>query len=108
MLEAGTTYAIVLRNVGVVKHEAVFGRDLKKTEGIPIDFETYLFRDVPVMIQGPGWEVEAFGTNEIELEAGEEAELLVTIPEDAVGEWEIACFIPGHYQAGMHAPLVIE
>ena len=107
-LAAGITYAITLRNIGVVKHEAVFGHDLVKTEGIPIDFSTYLFGDVEVMITGDDWEVEALGTREIELVAGHEAELLVTIPEDASGEWEIACFIPGHYQAGMRIPLEID
>jgi uncharacterized cupredoxin-like copper-binding protein len=31
-----------------------------------------------------------------------------TLPDEAIGTWEIGCFIPGHYQAGMLAPVVVE
>jgi uncharacterized cupredoxin-like copper-binding protein len=29
------------------------------------------------------------------------------LSEEAQGEWEIGCFVPGHYEAGMHAPLLV-
>lgn len=37
----------------------------------------------------------------LELEAGEHGELTVTFPEDTTFFTEVACLIPGHYEAGM-------
>ena len=37
---------------------------------------------------------------------GEEAEIVWTFGE--AGEFEFACLIPGHYEAGMHGPLAIN
>lgn len=44
----------------------------------------------------------------VNVEPGNEFLLHLFLPEDAAGEWEIGCFIPGHYQAGMKAPLIIN
>jgi len=40
---------------------------------------------------------------------GESARLTVTIPEDAVGEWEIGCFRGrgAHWDAGMRSTLMV-
>ncbi|MFB6285803.1 MAG: hypothetical protein ABEK03_04400 [Candidatus Bipolaricaulia bacterium] len=39
---------------------------------------------------------------------GNEFLLHIFLPDDATGEWEIGCFVSGHYQAGMKAPLIIN
>lgn len=39
---------------------------------------------------------------------GNEFLLHIFLPDDAAGEWEIGCFVSGHYQAGMKAPLIIN
>ena len=44
----------------------------------------------------------------INIETGNQALLHIFLPDDAAGEWEIGCFIPGHYQAGMRAPLIVS
>ena len=41
----------------------------------------------------------------LELEAGETGEMTVTFSDDETLFTEIACLIPGHYEAGMKAPL---
>ncbi len=108
VLEAGETYAIEFKNVGAVKHVAFIGREVVTEDGVAVGYATNLLEDVEVKLEGAGWEVEAPGFIELELEPAEEAELIVTIPESLKGEWEIGCFIPGHYQAGMKAPFVIQ
>jgi uncharacterized cupredoxin-like copper-binding protein len=30
------------------------------------------------------------------------------VPADRIGEWEMACFIPGHYEAKMKGEVVVE
>lgn len=35
-------------------------------------------------------------------------ETVVMDVELTPGEWELGCFEPGHYEAGMHKPLVVE
>lgn len=43
----------------------------------------------------------------VQVEPGETVEVTFTLPEDRAGEWEIGCFEPGHYEAGMHATLTL-
>jgi len=31
-----------------------------------------------------------------------------TFTDDQKGQWELGCFQPGHYEAGMKAPFVVE
>lgn len=44
----------------------------------------------------------------VNVEPSNEFLLRVFLPEDAAGDWEIGCFIPGHYQAGMKALLNVS
>jgi len=112
VLEAGVTYELIFKNVGAVLHEAMFGKGLKTDdEGNPAGYNENLFEDVEVKIEGDmaggEFEIEAEGLEEIEISPGDVLKVIVTIPEEKKGEWEIGCFIPGHYQAGMRAPLRI-
>ena len=110
VLKAGETYDIVYKNIGTVTHEAQFGRDPDMSSGVAHDYTVFLFGNSEVKAEG-SHEVEASeeeGLVEVKLEPGEEAEVIVTVPADAQGEWEIGCFIPGHYEAGMKAPVTVE
>lgn len=36
------------------------------------------------------------------------ATLTFKIPSDRKGEWEMACFVPGHYEAKMKGKIIIN
>lgn len=86
-LEVGKIYVLEFKNATDVEHNAHFGRDAD------LDHRRYN----ELLIDG------FFG---IELEAGEEGEVIVQVPGKP-GDWEIGCFITGHYEAGMVAPLKV-
>lgn len=44
----------------------------------------------------------------MEVEPGGFASVTFALPADRRGEWEIGCFVPGHYEAGMKATLVVR
>jgi uncharacterized cupredoxin-like copper-binding protein len=113
VLKAGETYELVFKNVGSVVHEAKFGKELKANdEGQPAGYLENLFEGVEVKIEGDmaggEFEIEAESLDEIDLSPGDILRVIVTLPEEEVGEWEIGCFVPGHYQAGMKAPIIVE
>lgn len=51
-------------------------------------------------------EMEHDDPNAVRLQSGEEDEIVWTFANE--GEFEFACLIPGHYEAGMHGPLVVN
>lgn len=108
-LQAGRRYALSIHNAGQMPHEIAFGRGRKAgAEGAAFaenllegaDAELY-FRDS----QGREAVAGASGFEELELAPGVTVTLLVTLPESAAGEWQAACFMPGHESAGMRLPL---
>ncbi len=108
VLQAGQPYELVFANVGTIEHEVLIGRELVVEDDAPDGYETNLLDAVVTDVFEDDWMVRMSGMIEFELEAGESLTLRVTVPEDLAGTWEIGCFIPGHYQAGMKAPFVIE
>ena len=44
----------------------------------------------------------------VEAQAGETFLMTFTLPEERRGEWATGCFLPGHYDAGMHGTLIVE
>lgn len=44
----------------------------------------------------------------VNVEPGNDFLLHIFLPDDAAGEWELGCFVSGHYQGGMKAPLIIN
>jgi len=34
--------------------------------------------------------------------------LIFKLPKTAMGQWEMGCFMPGHYQMGMKLPIIVE
>lgn len=108
VLDAGQSYLLTFANVGTMEHEVLIGQGLLTDDGIADGYETNLLDQVEMDVVGDGWFVEVAGMIEFELEEGEQITLKVTVPEALVGIWEIGCFIPGHYEAGMKAPFEIR
>lgn len=96
-ITAGERHLIRFENEGVVEHEVHFGRNP--------DLEARFYQE---NLFGPGGEHAAHGWMGLHLLPGESATLHIWIPEAQKGEWEIGCFMPGHYEAGQHAPFIVE
>lgn len=96
-IKAGEPHLIHLENEGQVEHEIHFGRDANVAEA---HYMENLF--------GPGGDDAMRGWLGLHLKPGESAKIHVFVPESKKGEWEIGCFMPGHYEAGQKAPLIIE
>lgn len=109
VLKAGRRYALSFTNTGQLQHEVAFGRGRKPGADGPAFAEKLLdgvdaelvFRDS----QGREAVASGAGFEELELAPGARVSLLVTLPESAAGDWELACFMPGHESAGMRLPL---
>ncbi len=96
-IHAGQRHLIRFENVGTVEHEVHFGRNP--------DLEARVYKE---NLFGEHGEEAALGFLGLHLLPGESATLHIWVPEDKKGEWEIGCFMPGHYEAGQRAPLIIE
>ncbi len=105
-------YKITFRKIGAVVHRVKFGRGLVVEEGVPFAYAENLFADILVKVRSTGEEtsfrVVASQLIELDLDAGEEIEVLFTLPTGKAGTWELGCFVIGHYEAGMHTALVIS
>jgi uncharacterized cupredoxin-like copper-binding protein len=109
VLEIGKSYALEFENIGKIKHEVLWGRTpIKTATGALEDYETNLFASTSAVVDSKGWEIVNAGLIEVVLEPGQTMEVIVTIPEEMKGDWEMGCFQPGHYEAGMHAAIVIQ
>ena len=51
-------------------------------------------------------EMEHADPNAVRLQPGESGEIVWTFGK--AGDFEFACLIPGHYESGMHGPLVVS
>jgi len=107
-IPAGKTVGIHLHNEGTVVHEFAIGRG-RTGEGyrevltakLPMDAFFY-YGEVKAEIEGA-----TFGPLEVD-KGIRDIWLRAKFPEALKGEWEIGCFVEGHYEAGMHAKLIIE
>lgn len=109
----GKVVGLRAANKGALEHEVAFGRELVYQEGRPDSFRQQLFKDllVDVFVYPAGKKVEVEtdgGVAAIEMEPGTELWVRVTFPPEVKGEWEMACFIAGHYEQGMTARFIIE
>lgn len=111
-LETGVPYRITFSNVGALTHRVKFGRGLIVEEGVPFAYSENLFTDLAVKVLGTGdltgFRVIADQLIELDLDAGKTVEVIFTLPLSAKGTWELGCFVIGHYEAGMRAPLVVQ
>ena len=120
-IPAGQPVTLVVRNVGKIPHEFMAGREAKDN-----DFEHDLFAGLHVNIRSganseaaPNDQMDAEseaghhgGDHEhgtmVEPEPGQTVYMDFTLPETKRGEWSTACFLPGHYPAGMHGTVIVE
>jgi len=111
-LPAGKTVGIHIHNEGQITHEVAIGRKVKTTaEGF--EFEQSLTELVPMDLffyyGAVKAEVEGATFGEIEVDAGvRDVWLRFAVPQELKGEWELACFVKDHYEAGMKAKIVFE
>lgn len=112
VLKAGRRYALTFENRGQLQHDVALGRGRERTPDGPRFAENLLagveaelvFRDS----QGREAAVEGSGFEELELDPGATLTLLLTLPDSAAGDWQAACFMPGHESAGMRLALRVE
>ncbi len=111
---AGETIEFVVTNAGVVPHEFRLSNADRIDDHIASGHEDHMDdgMDDDGMDGGmdDGDEAEAEGHLEdgdivMLLEAGETATVTVTFPDDTTLFTELACLIPGHYEAGMHTEI---
>jgi uncharacterized cupredoxin-like copper-binding protein len=116
-VKAGQEVRLDLVNEGTVVHEFMVGRDaMMMGHGTMLHgYETDFFGRGALPVQHKGEEYQVGSPEEIEetgwhveVEPGGKVDLAFTVSAENKGEWEIGCFTPGHYQAGMKGKLIVE
>ncbi len=136
-VRAGQTVEFLLKNSGDLDHEFMIGREVTVAmDGMATGFGHDFFEGLMPTVDPPEVGM-VMGSMEIEMDTdghddgsmdmdtdghddghhgfmvtrlpGETARVTVTIPADAVGEWEIGCFQDKgvHWDSGMRAILVV-
>lgn len=108
-LPAGKIVGIHIHNEGTVLHEIVIGRTVKKdgdyeqtlTELIPSDIFFY-YGTARAEIGGA-----TYGEVEVDKDM-RDVWIRLNVPENLKGEWELGCFVPEHYDKGMHAKIIFQ
>ena len=106
-LKAGTEYQLVLVNHASQEHEFLVGKG-RVTQGDEESFRENFFEDIDVNLTVGGVTIGTTDLEEIELEPNGQVTLDFTVPADRRGDWEMACFIPGHYDLGMHGTVKVQ
>ena len=92
-VQAGQTVRLMVHNAGKVPHELVLGTAEQIRE------------HAQQMKQGQAHDHHAAGAAAIQVEPGKTGELVIRFAQP--GRFEMACLIPGHYEAGMRGSLVV-
>jgi uncharacterized cupredoxin-like copper-binding protein len=98
MVEAGQTVRFNLANEGVIDHEFRLSNPHRIDEHIAAGHEDH----------GDTGHHEENPDIVVTLTPGETRSIDVTFPADTALFTEIACLIPGHYEAGMKAPITYQ
>ncbi|MGE3608294.1 MAG: hypothetical protein AB7I27_01805 [Bacteriovoracaceae bacterium] len=114
ILKSGQDYKLIFENLGKMKHEVLLGRGVEGEN--PQEYSENLFNNFKIAVSGSIvtnqekkiWVVETNGLDEIELDPGLRLALFFRLPESVKGQWELGCFMPGHFQMGMRLPLIVE
>ncbi len=111
-LEVAVPYLITFKNVGKAVHRVKFGRGVEIEEGEPFTYVEDLFEGVKATASGETatgrFSIDMERFSELQVDPGVELTIEFTLPQSKKGEWEIGCFFPGHYDAGMFAPLTVQ
>jgi uncharacterized cupredoxin-like copper-binding protein len=134
-IKAGQKVRINLINKGKIEHEFMIGcgveegkshmemfnederehSHLEKTENLHSEvskrFEKDFFEGVEVVAQTEGgaefMSVPGHGTM-VRLKPESRATIAFTVPADHKGKWQMACFLPGHYEAKMKGEVIVK
>ena len=130
-IPAGREVTLVIRNVGRVSHEFMAGREPEGNDfihdlfgGLHVNIEEVDSTDAGHAHQDDAAshaehaeenvdDAHAHGEGHehgtmVEAKAGQTFVMTFTLPENRRGEWTTGCFLPGHYEAGMHGTLIVE
>ena len=136
-VRAGQTVEFLLKNSGDLDHEFMIGREVTVgMDGMATGFGHDFFEglmpavdppdDTPavtvdhpeagMVMESMEIEMDMDGHDDghhgfmVTLGPGATASVTVTIPDDAVGDWEIGCFLDkgSHWSSGMHATLRVR
>ena len=123
-VRAGQTVEFLLKNSGDLDHEFMIGREVTVgMDGMATGFGHDFFEGLMPTVDPPevgmvmgSMETDTDGHDDghhgfmVTLAPGGTASVTVTIPDDAVGDWEIGCFRDkgSHWSSGMHATLRIR
>ncbi len=124
-LRVGEEVELILRNEGKVAHEWAAGQDILSSlteKGFHKDLVALL----KPRVTGRSYDLEKVSTSvnaskeaaegetgkmistEVDVQPGGVATLRFKVPASAKGEWQMACFLVGHYESGMKGTLVIK
>lgn len=117
-IPAGKPVTLVFKNDGVVPHEFMAGREAEGGH-----FEHDLFEGLHINMMTGEMAEEAGGEHGhaaagghggedhgtmIMAQAKETVMMSFTLPESLRGAWNMGCFLPGHYEAGMRGTIIVE
>ena len=97
---AGETIEFVVSNLGVVEHEFRLSNEHRIEEHLAAGHADH-------DDQAAGGHHEG-GDVILLVEPGETGSMIVTFGQDTTLYSEVACLIPGHYEAGMKAPMLLS
>jgi len=134
-IRGGQEVRINLINEGKIEHEFMIGRGveggkshmemsteherehshLEKADNLHSDvskrFEKDFFEGVEVVARTEGgakfMSVPGHGTM-VRLKPESRATIAFTVPTDRKGRWQMACFLPGHYEAKMKGEIIVK
>lgn len=114
----GEAVTLTLTNDGEVVHEFMAGRQVKSQDGDTAHgYRQDLFAGIePTVTREAGVAADHahddhahdHGGFVVLADPGETVEVSFTAPPDKTGQWEIGCFQPGHYEAGMRGTLTVQ
>lgn len=107
---AGQKVRLEINNEGQIRHELMIGHGLELDSGKPEKYEHDLFAGVTLLFEGDKASLEREGHHGtmILLEPGGRGSLTFTAPPGRLGEWEMACFQPNHYESGMKGKFTVK
>ena len=107
-VKAGETVQLELINDGKNEHEFMVGRTVDMHEGEPNGYQKDFFDRVKATSDKVKFVKEHGHGSMLKLPVGARTTLTFTAPADTTGEWEVGCFVIGHYPSGMKGTLIVE
>lgn len=106
-LHSGRSQRIVLVNRGTQPHELMIGRGAHSGGGHHGFMENF-FEGLQISVESGGVTLEARDLTHVVLQPGASVTLTLTVPPNRKGQWELGCFVPGHYELGMKGTLTVR